>query len=479
LEAGATTQWGFYSDPLPIGESRITVSFPMTHMRGALLSFVTFVAGVAFVLAYAPAARAERLDLATLLLLAKKNPQVEVARTGADGARAKEDEVSLSWTPHIEITVVGGPSPEIRCSPSPQNCTQTTPTETRIGFGGVLFRIDGTAYMPIYTFGKISAGTRAAEAGVRAADALVGAAEGQATLDAARAYYGVKLAREILLMLDDGLEQLDAELERITTALAKGSADVTESDRHRLKAVRSEIEARQSEARRGERIALSGVKFFAGSDDADVDEPPLAAVEATLPTREEARARALGRPEKRAADAAVVAMGELVNVEKARWFPDIVALAQGTFARSSSTDDPSNAFYADPFNVSGITAGVALRWTLDPATRPAKIAQARADEAKARATASLATIGLAVEADKAWAEAVDARDRLAAARRGEKEARAWMASILQSLAAGLGDPKDLTDALLLYFTTRARVLQATFDWNVGVIALNRAIAGTP
>jgi outer membrane protein TolC len=477
-DAVATTRFGFYSDPLPIGESRITVSFPMTHMRVALAFFATSLLGVFFD-GGGGAARAERVDLATLVARAKKNAQVAVARAGADGARAKEDEVSLSWTPHLEVTVVGGPSPEIRCSPSPEDCTQTTPTETRIGFGGAFFRVDGTAYMPLYTFGKISAGTRAAEAGVLAADALVGAAEGQAIVDAARAYYGVKLAREILIMLDDGLEQLDGELARIDAALAKGSADVTESDRHRLRAVRAEVEARISEAHRGESIALSGVRFFAAASDADIDEKPLEAVEATLPTRDEVRARAGARPEKRAADAAVVAMGELVDVEKARWFPDIVALAQATFARSSSTDDPANAFYADPFNVSSITAGVALRWTLDPGTRPAKIAQARADEAKARATAALAATGLVVEAEKALAEAVDARDRLAAARRGEKEARAWMAAILQSLAAGLGEPRDLTDALLLYFTTRARLLQATFDWNVGVLAVQRATGQTP
>ncbi|HKA89754.1 MAG TPA: TolC family protein [Haliangiales bacterium] len=424
-------------------------------------------------------ARAERIDLATLLVRAKKNAQVEVARASADGAHAKEDEVSLSWTPHVEVTVAGGPSPEIRCSPSPEDCTATTPTETRIGFHGAFFRVDGTAYMPLYTFGKISSGTRAAEAGARAADALVGVAEAQAILDAARAFYGVKLAREILIMLDDGLEQLDGEISRVEAALAKGGGEVTESDRRRLRAVRAEVLSRISEARKGERIAEAGVRFFAGSDAAEADEQPLAAVEATLPTRDEARARALGRPEKRAADAAVVATGELVDVEKARWLPDIVAVAQGTFARSSSTDDPANAFYNDPFNVASVSAGVALRWTIDPAVRPAKIAQARAEEAKARATASLARTGMVVEAEKAWAEAADARDRLAAARAGEKEARAWMAATLQSLAAGLGEPRELTDALLLYFTTRARVLQATFDWNVGVIALQRAIGQTP
>jgi outer membrane protein TolC len=427
LGAGATTQLGFYFESLPFCEMRITV-FP--HMRVAIVLRITLATTLSTILAHAET----RVDLATLVARAKKNAQVDMVRAGAEGARAKRDEVSRAWTPHIEMTTVGGPSPEIRCNPSPENCVETTPTEKRIGFEGIFFHLEASVVMPVYTFGKISAGTRAAEAGIRAADALAAAAEAQAVLDASRAYYGVKLARELLLMLDEGAEALDSEIERIDDQIKKGKGDVTESDRHRLKALRAELDARVSEARRGERMALAGVRFFVGGADgadADVDDAPLAAVEADLPTREEARARSASRAQKQAADAGVAAAGELVAVEKARWFPDLVAVGQTTFARSSSTDDPKNAFYSDPFNVTSFSIGVALRWAIDPFSRPTKIAQARADEKKAVATAKFAETGVAAEAEKAWADASDARDRLTATRRGEKEARAWYVATLQ------------------------------------------------
>lgn len=94
------------------------------------------------------------------------------------------------------------------------------------------------------------------------------------------------------------------------------------------------------------------------------------------------------------------------------------------------------------------------------------------------ATARLASDGVAADADRAWGEAQDASDRLAATRRGEKEARAWLVTTLQSSAAGLGDPKDVAEALVLYFTLRGRALQAIFDWNVAVHTVARA-TGTP
>ena len=57
---------------------------------------------------------------------------------------------------------------------------------------------------------------------------------------------------------------------------------------------------------------------------------------------------------------------------------------------------------------------------------------------------------------------------------GEKAAKAWLVSVLQSEAAGLLEAKDLGDALVSYFTMRGRVIQAVFDWNVAVVALERA-----
>ena len=47
-------------------------------------------------------------------------------------------------------------------------------------------------------------------------------------------------------------------------------------------------------------------------------------------------------------------------------------------------------------------------------------------------------------------------------------------STLQATQAGLAEAKDIPDALLAWFNMRARVLQAIFDWDVGVLTLARA-----
>ncbi len=421
-----------------------------------------------------------RLDLQALLLRARRAPTVAAARATANGAHAKEDEIDNTWIPQIQLTAVAGPSPEIRCMPSPAECITTDPSNPGVQFSGVFWHVDATAYMPLYTFGKLSAGKRAAAAGARAADALAQAAEADTLLDTARAYYAVKLSRELILMLEDGKDDIDDAISKVEKQLAKGSGEVTEQDRHRLKSFRAEIDARMSEAHRLESTGLAGVRFFADDASADVDDAPLTAVTFDLGTLESARAAAVARrPERKAALAGVDAAAGLGDVEKDRWFPDLLVVGEATIARAGGADDPANAFANNPFNVTSFSGGIALRWLIDPGIRPARIHETEADLDKARATADLATSGVAAEAERAYGDARDARDRLLASKSGEKEARAWLVSTLQATQAGLAEPKDLADSLLAWFNMRARVLQATFDWNVAVLAFSRATGAPP
>src|SRR5262245_30987554 len=82
-------------------------------------------------------ALARRLDLPTLIAQAKRGGKAELARAGAEAARAKRAEVRWAWVPLVDVTVIGGPTPEIHCVPSAAECITTEPTETTIGFEGI------------------------------------------------------------------------------------------------------------------------------------------------------------------------------------------------------------------------------------------------------------------------------------------------------------------------------------------------------
>jgi len=443
-------------------------------------SFFIAWALVALSAAPPPAPPQVRLALPALMEKARKQPTVEAAQAAAQEAHAKAREASRSWWPQLEVTAVGGPSQRLRCVPDADHCVQTEPSgQTQLGFAGIFGRLDAKLTMPLYTFGKISSAKRAAEAGAQASDALVEQSEHDAAFDVARAYFAVKLGRELMVMLKEGLGYLQDEVAREEKLLEKGSGEITEADHRRVLSLRAEIEARLSEAKKVEELGLAGVHFTLGTSEADIDEAPLAPVVFELPTLEEARRLALGRPEERAAERGADATARLVDLEWRRWWPDFVLVGAGTLAGSTSVEHPNNAFLSDPYNSKSGALGIALRWAPDFGTRGPKIDQAEAVAAKARAGVQLARQGLAADAERALAEARDARDRMASARTGQRHAKAWLASVAQSEAAGLAEPKDLSDALVQYFGQHARLIQATFDWNVGVMAFQRAIGQMP
>lgn len=445
----------------------------------SLVLLVTLAAAEAPAAPVAAASQKAVVDLPALLEKARNQPVVETARASAKAAHAKASEIKWMWGPQIEITAVGGPSQRIQCWPSVDNCQRTTPDQAGLGFDGVFGRLDGRLLMPVYTFGKITDGQRAAEAGAVAADALAEASAQGAALDAAKAYFAVKLGRELLLMLDEAAGLVDDELKREEELLSQGSGDITEADHRRVLTLRAEIDARRSQARKVEELGLAGVHYTLGTAAADVDAVPLQAVEWKLPTVAEIRELSSGRPEHVAAKAGEEAMAGLVDVEWDKWWPDVVIAGQGTLAASNSVDHPRNAFMVDPFNVTTGAIGLVIRWAPEPFQRLQKIDQAEAEHAKAKATRQMAREGLAAEAEKTLAEARDAFETMKAGKVGEKHSKAWLASVLQSEAAGLVEAKDLADALLQYFMMRARRMQAMFEWNVAVVSLHRAIGKQP
>lgn len=405
----------------------------------------------------APGGQVERVDLASLMKRAKHSPRVKEARATAKSAEARRKEVARSWWPSIEITAFGGP--------------------TDVDFSGGFYRVDARVVMPLYTFGKLDAGKRASSAAANAYEAQAEASANDVTVDCARSFYAVKIGRELVAMLEEGREVVADELAKVEDRLERGTGESTETDRYRLSSLLAEIDARLSEARKVQDYGLAGMRYLWGSEAVDVDDSEFLPLEFDIGTREEARATALrNRPELRAAKENVKANRGLVDLERARWWPDIILIGSGV--ASDSTDDVTSSFLNDLLRGSGFGAGVYLRWNIETGARPARIEAARADASRAEATLEYATKGVQMEAEMAWADARDARERLAAAERGEQQARAWLVATTQADLVGLADGRDLWDSMFNWFSMRARRLQATYDWNVAVVSFARATGQT-
>jgi len=440
-------------------------------------------------------AQARVYTLEELLELAKRsNPGLVAGARQTAQVEAQLSEARRSWLPSGELLSFVGPSPSLRCLPeagrSPseftkkfreEHCAQTDDYEASVTLKGVYTRTELRVIQPLYTFGKISAGTNAARAGIAASRDREQGLVADLELNVRRAYWGAKLGRDILETIKDGMGYLDEAQKIIEKNLSTGTGTSTVVDRHRLKAMRAEIDARVLEAEKLAALAIAGLRALIGPEapnDIQVDAEPLEAP--TIPERpltqyqEQAR---LSRPEVKALNHLVDAKRALADFEKRKQYPDLVAIGGVTFAFASSVDNPKNAFANDPFNTLSAGLAVALRMPLDLGVRNARSVRvsAEAEEVFHRRREALGGIGFEVE--RAYAEMIEAQKRSKIMQSGEKTGKAWITTVAQNFSAGLAETKDFADGLVAFFQFRVRALQAIFDVNIAAASLGRAVGG--
>jgi outer membrane protein, multidrug efflux system len=416
----------------------------------------------------------KRLGLTEAVALARTNPLARAAIERRRASEAQADEARGARWPRVVLTSFLAPSPEIHClDPS---CTRTDPRDATLAFAGLFGGARLELVQPLYTFGKIDAAIDAAASAARMNEAMAEGVARDLELDAARAYFGLKLARELAQMLVEGLDRIRSAKEQIAGRLEQGDAEVTVQDRLRLAAFEAEVVARLSEAREGSTTALLALRGLVGDTSADIDAAPLQpfALKSLEGSGEAARTGRL-RPELRAAQHGVEALEGTRRMETARFLPDLLITGGVNWARAGGVDDPPSAFANDPFNTTTAQAAVVLRWSLEPAVQAARVARARAELGRGRALLEATGRAAAFAVQQAESRLVEIGVRLRAANEGEKSARGWVLSVVQADAVGTMSPKDLADAYLSYFALKSRRLQSTHDFNLAVLALRRAV----
>jgi outer membrane protein TolC len=244
----------------------------------------------------------------------------------------------------------------------------------------------------------------------------------------------------------------------------------------RVETLEAEIKIRLARAREDEGIALSGLRGLVADPDADTEEGPLTAVDYPLAgVGGYVKDSSTLRPELRAAREGVAALDEQARLEKARWLPDFALFGGASVTGAQGVDDPPSALAWDPFNTARAEIALVMRWNVDPAAQIARVERTQAE--RARGAALLEAVGSQGEfaVRQAYQQARGAKERLEAARQGEKSARGWVASVMQADAIGTTSTRDMADAYLAYFMLKGRVLESTYDWNLAVFALKRAV----
>jgi outer membrane protein TolC len=401
------------------------------------------------------------------LALAEKNfPKVHEARAKLKHKRGQLFEARTA--PWSDFTMTGGigPAPTVRgtsiYSPNTDvSLTSNMALAWQIGIDGAV---------PLWTFGKIENLWDAAEAQVKVGEHELKKAKNDALLDVRRAYYGLQLARDSLALVGEAAARIDKYIGRMAERVAAGEGDNIELLKLRMN--RAELEARESEARRGESQALAGLRFLTGVRELDIPDQPLRRARHGLgPVTRYLEAARLFRPEINMARAGVAARRAQLQLERSRHYPDIAAAVSARWARAPEVTDQTNPYVQDRANFFHYGAALVFRWKLDFLPQIARVAQAEAQLEEIRATERFALGGVGVEVENAYAEAKDAERRLEAWTRALGYAKQWLIKVQQGIDVGTFEDEDVVQPAREYALKRFAQISAIYDYNIAVAKL--------
>lgn len=401
------------------------------------------------------------------------SPEIRQFQRGAEVAMAKKDQADAARYPQIELTAVVGPSPRARGTVVDSPDRKDSPT-----INNVFEIVEMTLVQPLYTFGKISSFREAADAGVRVDRAKVEEKASDVILRIKELYYGRLLTSDLLSLIDEISEDLDKAIEKTERQLKADAPGVDEVDLYKLKAFRGEALRNRYETQKGFDLATAALRTFAGLDPGqplELDAKGLDAAPRQAEPEEQAIGTALDlRSEMNQVRAGLKATEALVRAEESSLYPQFFLGVNGYYAQAGNRTRQQNPFAYDPLNDRFVAVVLGLKYNLDFGITRGKIRAAQAEHLRVQETKQFAEQGIPLQVRKAHRELAEAKESIRATEEGWRNARKWLVAAKANFDLGVGDARDLGQAVEAYAKLRAENFKGMYNYNLSLANIEHA-----
>lgn len=319
--------------------------------------------------------------------------------------------------------------------------------------------------MPLFSFGQIDSGRKAAEYALRAGKNLRALTINEQILEYKKLYLSAILLKRLKSVLDDAEEKIKDIIDRAELAYAEGVGEVKRKDLTRLKLFGIEIEKYQIEWKINKESSAKALGHFLGTKES------IAVVDADFPIIDDApvleKMIQIGfqkRPDYKALTAGLIAREHQLELEKGSSMP-VVFLGthlEGTY--SNMSERQSSVYAYDPFNT--VFAGVALgvRWKMDWSERLGKIGKAKSELEEMISKRKEAETGIPLKISLAYWDLIKQKKYWELSEKKYRESAGWAMSELSAYAAGVGDTKDLLEAYGAFLLSRKDIIEAEYKY---------------
>ncbi len=402
-----------------------------------------------------------------------KSSDVELAKNRVSMAEDQRFLPSLSFrSEHAVVPGVSNPNnlpeEEIYLDPASRNDWGEVGLYTRL-------RISGG--QPIFTWGSINKAISAAKEAVKATDFEFQAQKEDFKVRLHELYYSYVLALEIERLLkdaDDKIKQIENSIE--------DAEDVDESDVYKFKIFKAQFGIQKTEVEEGLRFVKQTWNYFLGKDTDSVFEPSVRYLDAytseLLGLDHYQNSAFLNRNEIKGIETGKDAMMKYISYQKAKNLPGLFLGFTTTFASTPVRPRQPNPFIRNPENTFNTAVGLTIRQNLNFFQAKTQLERSRIELKKMDFLSEAAKDGILLEVNQAYQTAAVSKSKVEQTDEALGTTKRWLRMEQQDYDFGIGEVKDLIDAMKMELELRLQEKESIFEYNTSRAKLNNA-AGIP
>ncbi|MGE0825607.1 MAG: TolC family protein [Candidatus Binatia bacterium] len=339
---------------------------------------------------------------------------------------------------------------------------------------GPFTRLEGQIVYPLFTWGKITNGIKAAAKGVEQEHANVEQKQAEAIREVKEFYYTLLYTKQIEDLLGEVRDGFGKAVTAADERLQKG--EVSQIDVLNLKigyaGVAKEVGKLENgiELTRAALLRVMGLPLDTRFEPTDTRLTPQSA---HLKELEYYVQRLFtNRPEWKRLRIGIQAKEAELEMATSDYFPSFFLAIPIRYGYAPGRSRQTNPFAYDDFNFGSAGPIVGLHWNFNIGETRAKVAKSRAELMKLHAQEKTAITGFPLEVKEAYLNVKEAESRIKITDDGRKAGRALVALSAANFELGIGEPQDIFLGLGNYTRAANDYYEAVKDYNVALAKLS-------
>jgi outer membrane protein TolC len=335
-------------------------------------------------------------------------------------------------------------------------------------------RLEGQFVYPLFTWGKLPNGLKAATKGVEQELANVDQKKSEAVREVKEFYYTLLYTKQVQSLISDVREGFGKAVKTAEDRVKEGK--VTQIDFLNLKIGYAGVAKEEEKLRNGIELTKAALLRAIGLPqwmEFTTADAMLTPQTAHLKDMEFYVQRLFAnRPEWRRLRLGIQAKEAELATSTSDYFPTFFLAVPVRYGYAPGRSRQTNPFAYDNFNFAAAGPTLGLHWNINFGETAAKVSRNRAELLKLRSQEKNAEASFPIEVKEAYLGVKETEERMTITSDGRKAGRALVTLAVANFEIGIGEPEEVFTGLGNYARTANDYYEAVKDFNLALAKLS-------